>query len=232
MASIQRRITHIPLLIALMAISAAIASAQSSPNGSVTMSGTVSKFVQLQSNGAVSLSGDVGGSSAGGAANTNLSVTITMGELGPSNTNSFVKAIVPIKLRSNAGYALAVSATSTGTSDIGLADVGFGIAGITRSGTGVRSGAGVTDTNATPGDPTTAAGGENATSGRYEFTGTKGDLADFSASTVALSGDRILNAVPASNTNGLTANAIFAIKPQFYSDGSLNITVNFTATTP
>jgi hypothetical protein len=234
MASIIKRIIFLPLTILIVATSAFIASAQTT-TGSVTMSGTVSKFVELKSNGAVTLTGNSGGGvTADGTANNPLAVTINLGELGPSNSASFVKAVVPIKLRSNASYALAVSATAAAgnTSDIALGDVGFGITSITRSGTGVRSGAGVNDTNATPGDPTTAAGGENSTSGRYEFTGTRGDLADFSSSTTALSGDRILNAVPVSNTNGLTANAVFAIKPQFYQEGSFSVTVSFTATTP
>ncbi len=216
-------------------ISAVTASAQST-TGTVTMSATVSKFVEINSGGAVTLSGNTGGGvTTDGTANSPLAAVVNLGELGPSNTSNFVTATVPLKLRSNAAYVLSMNAvvTSSGTTSnkISASDVGFGLTTATRTGTGVNTSG--TDTNATSGDPTLPANGSvNATSGRYEFTATRSSLNAFSTSTTALSGAYIMNAVPRSNTNGLTVPAVFAVKPQFFENGSTTVTVTFTVTAP
>ncbi|MFT3744183.1 MAG: hypothetical protein QM785_07805 [Pyrinomonadaceae bacterium] len=204
--------------------------------GTVNLSGTVSKFVEINSGGAVTLSGNSGGGvTTDGTANNPLAVVVNLGELGPSNTSSFVTASVPLKLRSNAAYVMSMTAsvTSTGTTSnkIGAADVGFGLGAVTRSGVGVNTTG--TDTNATSGDPTLAANGAvNATSGRFEFTTTRSNLGAFATATTALNGSFILNAVPRSNTQGLTVPAIFAVKPQFYEVGTTTATATFTVTAP
>lgn len=204
--------------------------------GTVNMSGTVSKFVEINSGGAVTLAGNSGGGvTTDGTLNNPLAVVINLGELGPSNTNSFVTASVPLKLRSNAAYVMSMIATvtSTGstTNKIGAADVGFGLGAISRTGVGVNTTG--SDTNATSGDPTLPANGSvNATSGRYEFTATRSNLSAFSSSTTALNGSFIMNAVPRSNANGLTVPAIFAVKPQFFENGTTTVAVTFTVTAP
>lgn len=204
--------------------------------GTVSMSGTVSKFVEINSGGPATLTGNSGGGiTTNGTVNNPLAVVINLGELGPANTSSFVTADVPLKLRSNAPYVLSMIATVTSSGStankIGAADVGFGLGTISRTGVGVNTtGA---DTNATSGDPTLAGNGSiNATTGRYEFTATRSNLGAFSASTTALSGAYIMNAVPRSNANGLVVPAIFAVKPQFYENGSTTIAVTFTVTAP
>jgi hypothetical protein len=200
------------------------------------MTATVSKFVEINSGGAITLSGNSGGGvTTDGVANLPLLATISLGELGPSNASSFVTASVPLKLRSNAAYTLSMIATvtSTGstTNKIGAADVGFGLGTITRSGTGVNTGG--ADTNGTSGDPTLVGNGSvNGASGRYEFTAVKSNLSAFSASTLALNGAFIMNAVPKTNTNGLTVPAIFAIKPQFFENGGTTVAVTFTVAAP
>src|SRR5215467_4306412 len=89
----------------LLMMSAALTCAQTT--GSVTMNATVSNFVELTSGGAVSLTGNSGGSIiTDGTANSPLAVVVNLGELGPSNSNSFVKLSVPLRLRSNVGYQL------------------------------------------------------------------------------------------------------------------------------
>ena len=222
--------------VAALLIAAAASAAAQTTSGSVTMSATVSKFVEIQSGGAVTLSGSSGGGvNTDGTAGSPLSVNIFLGELGPSNANSFVTATVPLRIKSNAAYVLAMSATvsSTGTTanKITAADVGFGLGAVTRAGAGVNTSG--TDTNATSGDPTLAANGSvNAASGRYEFTATKSNLGAFSTSTTALSGSYIMNAVPRTNNNGLSVPAIFAVKPQFFENGSTTINVSFTVTAP
>lgn len=222
------------LLTVLVAAFAVSASAQTT-TGTVALSGTVSKFVEFNSGGAITLTGASGGSiTTDGTANSPLAAAIVLGELGPSNTSSFVTASVPLKLRSNANYTLSMIATVTSSGStankIGAADIGFGLGAISRSGTGVATG---TDTNGTAGDPTLAGNGSvNATSGRYDFTGTKSNLSAFATSTLTLNGPAILNAVPRSNTNGLSVPAIFAVKPQFFENGTTTVSVTFTAAAP
>jgi len=223
-----------PLAI-LLFVSAAICAAQAT-SGTVSLSATVSKFVEISSGGPVTLTGNSGGGvTTDGVNNSPLAVSINLGELGPANTNSFVTALVPLKVRSNAGYVLSMAATvsSSGstTNRIGAADVGFGLGTVSRSGTGVNTGG--SDTNATSGDPTLAANGSiNGTTGRYEFTAVRSNLSAFSSATTALSGPFIMNAVPRSNGNGLTVPAYFAVKPQFFENGTTTVSVTFTVTAP
>ena len=230
-----RLLINLLQLVLLLGVSVLTCFGQST-TGTVSMSATVSKFVEINSGGAVTLAGNSGGGvTTDGIINSPLAVSINLGELGPGNTNGFVTAIVPLKLRSNAGYVLSMSATvsssGTTTNRIGPADVGFGLGTITRTGTGVN-GSG-TDTNATSGDPTLPANGSvNATSGRYEFTAVRSNLSAFSSATTALNGSFIMNAVPRSNGNGLTVPAFFAIKPQFFENGTTTISVTFTVTAP
>ena len=227
-------IFKLSLLTILLSLIAVTGLGQST-TGTVSMSATVSKFVEINSGGAVTLTGNSGGGvTTDGVANSPLAVSINLGELGPSNTNSFVTASVPLKLRSNASYVLSMSATVTSSGStgnrIGAADVGFGLGTITRSGVGVNTG---TDTNATSGDPTLPANGSvNGTSGRYEFTAVRSNLSAFSSATTALSGPYIMNAVPRSNANGLTVPAYFAVKPQFFENGTTTVSVTFTVTAP
>ena len=224
------------ILLAMLFILAAVTGFGQSTTGTVSMSATVSKFVEINSGGAVTLAGNSGGGvTTDGVANSPLAVAINLGELGPSNTNSFVTASVPLKIRSNAAYVLSMTATVTSSgsssSRIGAADIGFGLGTISRSGVGVNTGG--SDTNATSGDPTLAANGSvNGTTGRYEFTAVRSNLSAFSSATTALSGPIIMNAVPRSNANGLTVPAMFAVKPQFFENGTTTVSVTFTVTAP
>ena len=230
-----RLIIKIVLLTTAIVLSAVTSFGQST-SGTVSVSATVSKFVEINSGGSVTVTGNSGGGvTTDGVANTPLAVAINLGELGPTNTNPFVIAQVPLKLRSNAPYVLSMTATVTSsgttTNRIDAADVGFGLGTVTRTGTGVHTTG--TDTNATSGDPTLAANGSvNATTGRYEFTAVRSNLSFFTSATTALSGAFIMNAVPRSNTNGLTVPAFFAIKPQFFENGTTTISVTFTVTAP
>ena len=223
------------LAVSLTALFVVAANAQTT-TGTVSMSATVSKFVEINSGGAVTLTGNTGGGvTTDGTTNNPLAVVVNLGELGPINTSSFVTASVPLKLRSNAAYVLSTIATVTSTgataNRITAADVGFGLGAVTRTGVGVNAAG--TDTNATAGDPTLVANGSvNATTGRYEFTAVRSNLSAFATSTTALNGAFILNAVPRTNTQGLTVPAIFAVKPQFYENGTTTATVTFTVTAP
>src|SRR6476661_307164 len=197
------------ILLTTMLVVTAFTCLGQSTTGTVSMSATVSKFVEINSGGAVTLTGNSGGGvTTDGVTNSPLAVSINLGERRPSNTNS----------------------SGTSASRIVAADVGFGLGTVSRTGLGVNAGA---DTNATSGDPTLAANGSvNGTTGRYEFTAVRSNLNAFSSSTTALSGPIIMNAVPRSNTNGLTVPAFFAVKPQFFENGTTTISVTFTVTAP
>jgi hypothetical protein len=210
----------------LLLMSAAATFAQTT--GSVTMTATVSNFVELNSGGAVTLTGNSGGSIiTDGTLNTPLAVVVDLGELGPSNSNSFVKLSVPLKLRSNVAYQLNVVGTVAGAGATSFSlkdtDVGFGL---TPSARPANLAAGV-DTNSTPGDPTV--GGSTDVNGRWVFAGANSTLGAYAVSGAVLAGPRINKAVSANSATALTVPAIFAIKPQFFDPApAITITTQFT----
>src|SRR5919107_2174352 len=98
MSKILKSLTQMATGAALLLLMTVAASAQVN---SVSLGGTVSKFVELNSGGAVTLTGNSGGGvTTNGVADSALAVVVNLGELGPANTNSFVKASVPLKVRS------------------------------------------------------------------------------------------------------------------------------------
>jgi hypothetical protein len=210
----------------LLMMSAALTCAQTT--GTVTMTATVSNFVELNSGGAVTLTGNSGGSViTDGTVNTPLAVVVDMGELGPSNTNSFVKLSVPLKLRSNVAYQLNMvgSVSGAGATSFSLKDTDVGF-GLTPSARAANLATGV-DTNDTPGDPTI--GGSTDVNGRWVFAGANSTLGAYSVSGEVLTGPRVNKATPPSSNTGLTVPAIFAVKPQFFDPApAITITAQFT----
>jgi hypothetical protein len=211
---------------ALLALSAAVTNAQTT--GSVTMTATVSNFVELTSGGAVTLTGNLGGSViTDGTANSPLAVVVDMGELGPANSNSFVKLSVPLRLRSNVAYQLNMVGTVAGAGATSFSlkdtDVGFGLTPAARP-ANLATG---TDTNATPGDPTI--GGSTDVNGRWVFAGANSTIGAYAVSGAVLNGPRINKAVSANSNTNLTFPAIFAIKPQFFDPApAITVTAQFT----
>lgn len=211
---------------ALLMMSAAATFGQTT--GSVTMTATVSNFVELTSGGAVTLTGNSGGSIiTDGTANSPLAVVVDLGEVGPSNTNSFVKLSVPLRLRSNVAYQLNMvsSVAGAGATSFSLkdTDVGFGLTPAARP---ANLAAGV-DTNATPGDPTV--GGSTDVNGRWVYAGANSTLGAYAVSGAVLSGPRINKTVAANSATNLTVPAIFTVKPQFYDPApAITITAQFT----
>ena len=211
---------------ALLVMSAAVTNAQTT--GSVTMTASVSNFVELTSGGAVSLTGNSGGSViTDGTANSPLAVVVDLGEVGPSNTNSFVKLSVPARLRSNVAYQLNMVSSVAGAGATAFSlkdtDVGFGLTPAARP-ANLAPGA---DTNATPGDPTV--GGSTDVDGRWVFAGANSTLGAYAVSGQVLTGPRINKAVSASSNTSLNLPAIFAIKPQFFDPApAITITAQFT----
>lgn len=211
---------------ALLTMTAAVASAQTT--GSVTMNATVSNFVELTSGGAVTLTGNSGGSViTDGTANSPLAVVVNLGELGPSNTNSFVKLSVPLRLRSNVAYQVNMvsSVAGAGATSFSLKDTDVGF-GLTPSARPANLATGV-DTNSTPGDPTI--GGSTDVNGRWVFAGSNSTLGAYAVSGQVLTGPRINKAVAANSNTSLDVPSIFAVKPQFFDPApAITITAQFT----
>ncbi len=210
----------------LLMMCAAVSFAQTT--GSVTMNATVSNFVELTSGGAVTLTGNSGGSViTDGTANSPLAVVVNLGELGGSNTNSFVKLSVPLRLRSNVAYQLNMVSSVAGAGATAYSlkdtDVGFGLTPAARP---ANLAPGV-DTNATPGDPTI--GGSTDANGRWVFSGANSTLGAYAVSGVVLNGPRINQAVAGNSATNLTFPAIFAVKPQLFDPApAITLTAQFT----
>src|SRR6185369_13139590 len=87
--------------------------------------------LDISSGGLPTITGAVGGSVTGSSNVTNdLVVTINFGEVSPLNTNATVKVVVPIALRSNQPYQVAVSVSGLGnanTEALQASDIGFGV---------------------------------------------------------------------------------------------------------
>jgi hypothetical protein len=210
----------------LLMMTATVSFAQTT--GSVTMTATVSNFVELTSGGAVTLTGNSGGSViTDGTASSPLAVVVDLGELGPSNTNSFVKLSVPLRLRSNVAYQLNMvgSVAGAGATSFSLkdTDIGFGLTPAARP-ANLAPGA---DTNDTPGDPTV--GGSTDVNGRWVFAGSNSTIGAYAVSGGVLTGPRVNKAVSGNSSTSLTVPAIFAVKPQFFDPApAITITAQFT----
>jgi hypothetical protein len=226
MFKLTKGVLNVLAIATLISATAVIASAQTT--GSVTMSASVSNFVELNSGGAVTLTGHLGGSIiTDGTINNPLAVVVNLGELGPANANQFVKLSVPVRLRSNVAYQLNMVSSVAGAGATAFSlkdtDVGFGLTPAARP-ANLAAGA---DTNATPGDPTV--GGSTDANGRWVFAGANSTLGAYASSAEVLSGPRINKAVSAQSNTNLSLPAIFAIKPQFYDPApAITITAQFT----
>src|ERR1043165_7351362 len=95
---------------------------------------TSAKALDISSGGLPTITGAVGGSVTGNGSVTNdLVVTINFGEVSLLNTNSIVKVVVPIALRSNQPYQVAVSMSGLNNANaqaVQASDVGFGLQNI------------------------------------------------------------------------------------------------------
>ena len=71
---------------------------------------TSAQALDISSGGLPTITGAVNGSVTGSAdVKSDLVVTINFGEVSPLNTNSIVKVVVPVGIRSNQPYQVAVS---------------------------------------------------------------------------------------------------------------------------
>ena len=192
---------------------------------------TFAQALDISSGGLPTITGAVNGSVTGNVSvQSDLVVTVNFGEVSPANTNAIVKVVVPIALRSNQPYQVAVSMSGLSNANaqaVQASDVGFGIQNVRLLG-----GAGKICTQSTHviqspfnNDPaTTATVGSN---GRVAYPSS---LANLSGSTVILSGPELSknNSAKRQLTDGYIFDAVFTLTPQFFAAGVSSTTLIFT----
>ena len=192
---------------------------------------TFAQALDISSGGLPTITGAVGGSVTGNANVTNdLVVTINFGEVSPLNTNSIVKVVVPIALRSNQPYQVAVSMSGLNNANaqaVQASDVGFGLQNFR-----VLGGAGKVCTQSThiirsPFDNDPALTATVGASGRMSYSSSLGNL---SGSTVILSGPQLSknNSAIRQQSDGYVFDAVFTLTPQFFASGISSATLIFT----
>jgi hypothetical protein len=211
-----RRFTYsVPIVLILLAV-ASQASAQA---------------LDISSGGLPTITGAVNGSVTGSASVQNdLVVTVNFGEVSPLNTNSVVKVLVPIALRSNQPYQVTVSMsglTNANSQALQASDVGFGIQNLRLLGGAGKVCRQSTHIISSPfdNDPaTTAAVGSN---GRVSYSSS---LASFSGPTVILTGPELSknNSAKRQLTDGYIFDAVLALTPQFFVAGVSSATLIFS----
>ena len=181
--------------------------------------------------GLPTISGSVGGSVSGSSTLlSNLVVTVDLGELSPVNSNQIVKVVIPIAMRSDSPYQMAVSLTGSAGGDpaaVQFSDIGFGIQNLRAFGSKATT-CGGNSIIASPfnNDPSSTFTINGAT-GRAQYSSS---LANLGTSTVVLNGPQLTNAFGgAGSSSGWAFDAILAVKPQYYTPGVFSgITLTFT----
>jgi hypothetical protein len=187
--------------------------------------------LDISSGGLPTITGSVNGSVTGNANVTgDLVVTINFGEVSPLNTNSVVKVVVPIALRSNQPYQVSVSMsglTNANSEALQASDVGFGLQNPRLLG-----GAGQICNQSThiirsPFNNDPAVSATVGSSGRVLYPST---LASLSGPTVILSGPELSknNSAKRQQSDGWVFDAVFALTPQFFVSGVSSATLIFT----
>ena len=187
--------------------------------------------LDISSGGLPTITGTVGGSVSGNSNVTgDLVVTINFGEVSPLNTNSVVKVVVPIALRSNQPYQVAVSMsglTNANSEALQASDVGFGLQNPRLLGGAGQICNQNTHIIRSPfnNDPATSA--TIGASGRVSYPSS---LASLSGSTVILSGPELSknNSSKRQQSDGWIFDAVFALTPQFFVSGVSSATLIFT----
>ena len=187
--------------------------------------------LDISSGGQATITGVVNGSVTGSASVLNdLIVTVNFGEVSPLNTNSIVKVVVPIALRSNQPYQVSVSVSGLNNGNaqaLQALDIGFGLQNIRKLG-----GAGQDCTQSThiirsPFDNDPALNAIVGSNGRVSYPSS---LVNISGSTIILSGPVLSknNSTKRQLSDGFVFDAIFALTPQFFAAGVSSATLIFT----
>jgi hypothetical protein len=192
---------------------------------------TAAQALDISSGGQPTITGAVNGSVTGSASVvTNLVVTVNFGEVSPLNPNSIVKVIVPIAIRSNQPYQVAVSVTpltNANAEALQASDVGLGLQNIR-----VLGGAGKVCNQSThiirsPFNNDPAITATVAPNGRVSYLSSLGSL---SGSTIILSGPELSknNSSNRQQSDGYVFDAILAVTPQFFATGVSSATLIFS----
>jgi hypothetical protein len=185
----------------------------------------------ISSGGTPTITGALNGSVTGSSSVvTNLSVTINFGEVSPVNANNIVKVIVPIAVRSIAAYQVSVTAAGSANANpqaLQRSDIGFGANNLRPLGSNARV---CTNSSHIFHPPFNNDPASNATinaAGRVVYPAT---LNNITSSTVILSGPRLSQTLQANRRadNGYVFDAILALTPQFFAEGSSSTTLTFT----
>ncbi len=187
--------------------------------------------LDISSGGQPTITGTVGGSVTGNALVTDdLVVTVNFGEVSPLNTNSIVKVIVPIALRSNQPYQVSVSVSGLNngnTQALQASDIGFGLQNLRKLGGAGQDCSQSTHIIRSPfsNDPSL-----NATIGGTGRVTYPSSLFNISGSTIILSGPVLSknNSIKRQQSDGYVIDAIFTLTPQFFSAGVSSVTLIFS----
>jgi hypothetical protein len=161
----------------------------------------------------------------------NLVVNVDFGELSPINANNVVRVVVPISIRSTTPYQVSVSVTGSfdpNPQAVQRSDIGFGARNLRSLGPQARV---CNDSNHVfrapfNNDPATSTTLD--ANGRATYTSS---LNNVGASAIILSGPELTKGNTVTKRepdNGYVFDAIFAIRPQFYAQGSFSATLTFT----
>jgi hypothetical protein len=157
-------------------------------------------------------------------------VTINFGEIGPVNTNSLVRVVVPIAIRSNQPYQVAVTVSGLGSGNsqaLQASDIGFGAQNLRAMGNQSQVCNQSSHTFYSPFNNDPASTATIGANGRVSY---QSSLSNVAGSTVILSGPRLTksNSTNRGTNDGYIFDTIFAITPQFFSAGASSATLTFT----
>ena len=192
---------------------------------------TSAQALDISSGGQPTITGTVGGSVTGSASVLNdLIVTVNFGEVSPLNTNSIVKVIVPIALRSNQPYQVSVSVSGLNNGNIQAlqaSDIGFGLQNIRKLGGAGQDCNQSTHLIRSPFDNDPALSATVGSNGRVTYSSS---LANISGATIILSGPELSknNSTKRQLSDGYVLDAIFTLTPQFFAAGVSSATLIFT----
>jgi hypothetical protein len=192
---------------------------------------TSAQALDISSGGQPTITGAVNGSVTGNAnVTSDLVVTINFGEVSPLNTNSIVKVVVPIALRSNQPYQVSVSMSGLSNAnpqELQASDIGFGLQNPRLLGGAGKICNQSTHIVRSPFDNDPASSATVGTNGRVSYSSS---LANLSGSTVILSGPELSknNSSKRQQSDGWIFDAIFTITPQFFVAGVSSATLIFS----
>ncbi len=187
--------------------------------------------LDISSGGLPTITGAVNGSVTGNASVTgDLVVTVNFGEVSPLNPNAIVKVIVPIALRSNQPYQVAVSVTGLTNANaeaLQATDVGLGVQNLRLLGGAGQSCNQSTHIIRSPFNNDPANSAVVGSNGRVSYPSSLGSL---SGSTIILSGPELSknNSSKRQQSDGWVFDAIFAVTPQFFGAGVSSTTLIFS----